>query len=95
MGDLDVFPAELRARRDDTTIDLSLRDVKILALLHQNRGKALSRNEIFDRCWGEDYFPESRSLDQHISQLRKRVEVDPRKPTIIRTVHGVGYRYEE
>ena len=52
-------------------------------------------NTIFNQCWGEDYFPNSRSLDQHVSQLRKRIEADPKVPKIIRTVHGVGYRYEE
>jgi DNA-binding response OmpR family regulator len=94
MGDLEVRPAELRAFRDGRAIDLSLRDVRILELLHRNRGKALERNAIFNACWGEDYFPESRTLDQHISQLRKRIEIDPKRPRIILTVHGVGYRFD-
>ena len=94
MGDLEVFPAELRARRDGRTIELSLRDVKILRLLFLHRGQVLDRNTIFNRCWGEDYFPNSRTLDQHISQLRKRIEVDPKSPVLIRTVHGAGYRFE-
>jgi DNA-binding response OmpR family regulator len=41
-----------------------------------------------------DYMPNSRSLDQHVSQLRKLIERNPKKPAIIRTVHNVGYRYE-
>jgi DNA-binding response OmpR family regulator len=94
MGDLTVFPAELRARRGQDLIELSLRDVKLLELLHSHRGRVLDRNTIFNHCWGEDYFPNSRTLDQHISQLRKRIEADPKSPTIIRTVHGAGYRYE-
>jgi len=94
VGDLEVSPAELRCRRGEEVIDLSLRDVKLLLLLYRNRGKALSRNAIFDYCWGEDYFPESRTLDQHVSQLRKRIEVDPKNPKIIKTVRGVGYRYD-
>ncbi len=95
LDDLTVYPAELRARRGDTTIDLSLRDVAILKLLHDRRGEVVSRDVFFDLCWGMDYVPNSRTLDQHISQLRKRIERDPRNPVIIRTVHGVGYRYEE
>lgn len=94
MDDLEVFPAELRALRGEQVIELSLRDVRILELLHRNSGRVQDRNSIFNHCWGEDYFPNSRSLDQHISQLRKRIEVDPKSPRIIRTVHGAGYRYE-
>ncbi|MCP4169674.1 MAG: response regulator transcription factor [Fuerstiella sp.] len=94
MGDLTVLPGELRAKRGDNVIDLSPRDAKILQLLYDNPGKALDRNVIFNYAWGEDYFPNSRTLDQHVSQLRKRVEVDPKEPSLIRTVHGVGYRYD-
>ena len=94
IGDLEVFPAELRARRGAQVIDLSLRDIKILQLLLSKKGKALDRNTIFNHCWGIDYFPSSRTLDQHISQLRKRIESDPRNPRIIRTVHGLGYRHD-
>ncbi len=94
IADLTVFPTQLRAKRDETTIELSLRDVKILQLLSTRRGEALDRNVIFNYAWGEDHFPNSRSLDQHISQLRKRIERNPKEPQIINTVHGVGYRYE-
>ena len=94
LQDLQVFPAELRARRGDTVVDLSLRDVKILGLLHRRKGEVVDRNTFFDECWGIDYMPNSRTLDQHISQLRKRIEHDPKNPSIIRTVHGVGYRYD-
>lgn len=94
MDDLEVFPAKLRATRDGQTIELSLRDVQILELLHRNAGRVLDRNTIFNHSWGEDYFPNSRTLDQHISQLRKRIEVDPKSPRIVRTVHGAGYRYD-
>jgi DNA-binding response OmpR family regulator len=94
LGDLEVLPAELRARRGDQVIELSLRDVQILELFHLNPGTALSRRLIFDRCWGQNYIPGSRTLDQHISQLRKRIELDPADPRIIQTVRGVGYRYD-
>lgn len=94
MGDLHVVPAELRAYRDGREVQLSVRDVKVLQLLHERRGKVVDRNTLADEVWGVDYFPESRALDQHISQLRKRIEADPANPRIIRTVHGAGYRFE-
>ena len=94
LADIEVFPAELRARRGGQVIELSLRDVKLLELFARNQGKVVDRNTLFNVGWGIHYLPNSRTLDQHISQLRKRIELDPRNPAIIRTVHGVGYRYE-
>ena len=94
LGDLEVLPAELRARRGNETFELSLRDVKILELLHRNSGKVVDRDALMDHCWGMNYLPSSRTVDQHISQLRKRIERDPPNPEIILTVHGVGYRYD-
>lgn len=94
FGDLVLFPKELRARRGEVSIDLSLRDVRILQLLHANAGKIVDRDALFNHCWGQDYLPSSRTLDQHISKLRKRIERDPQNPEIVRTVHGVGYRYD-
>ncbi|MEK6250110.1 MAG: response regulator transcription factor [Planctomycetales bacterium] len=94
FGDLQVNSAELRASRGEQQIELSLRDMKILELFHQHQGQVLDRNTIFNHGWGEDYYPNSRTLDQHISQLRKRIEVDPKSPRLIQTVHGAGYRYE-
>ena len=95
MGDLTVIPTELRARRGDSLIDLSLRDIKILKLLYNRTGKVVDRNMIFKQAWGYDRIPNSRSLDQHISQLRKRIEIDPQNPVIIKTVHGLGYRFDK
>jgi DNA-binding response OmpR family regulator len=94
MDDLRIVPAELRAYRGTTDLQLSPRDLKVLRLLHEKRGKVVDRNQLADEVWGIDYFPESRALDQHISQLRKRIEKDPANPRIIRTVHGAGYRFE-
>jgi DNA-binding response OmpR family regulator len=94
MRGLQILPKELRCRRGETVIDLSLREVKILALLYRNSGQVVSRDTLMNFAWQQNYFPSSRTLDQHISQLRKRIEADPKCPTIITTVHGVGYRYD-
>jgi len=95
IGDLELFPSQLRARRGQTQMDLSLRDVKILLFLLHHKGQVVDRDSLFNHCWGRDYFPNSRSLDQQISKLRKLIERDPKAPVIIGTVHGVGYRYDE
>jgi DNA-binding response OmpR family regulator len=95
MCDLEVIPPKLRARRGNREIELSLREVRILDCLERNRGRVVDRNTLLDECWGIDYLPNSRTLDQHIAQLRKKIENDPRDPRIIKTVHGAGYRFEE
>ena len=94
MADIIVFPLELRAERAGEEIDLSPRDVSILQLLHERAGEAVSRDAFFDRCWSLDYYPESRTLDQHIARLRKKIENGVNQPTLIETVRGAGYRYK-
>lgn len=94
LGAVEVLPDELRMRRDGETFDLSLREVQLLACFAENPGRVLDRDFLFGRCWGIDHYPNSRTLDQHISKLRKKVERDPRTPTVIVTVHGAGYRYD-
>lgn len=91
---LDIDPSELKARRDGQEIDLSLREVKILKLFHDYKGKVVDRDTLLDHCWGEHVMPESRTVDQHIAALRKKIEADPKNPEIIKTVHNAGYRYE-
>ena len=94
MADIRVVPVELRAYRAEVEIPLGPRDLKILCLLHERRGKVVERDKLVEQVWGVDFFPESRAVDQQISQLRKRIELDPSKPQIIRTVHGAGYRFD-
>ena len=94
MDDLQIKPSELRALRDQQMIELSLRDLKILRLLFEQRGKVVDRDALFNHCWGRDYYANSRTLDQHISKLRKVIERDAKAPRIITTVHGIGYRFD-
>lgn len=91
LGPLRVFPAELRAQREDESMDLTPREVSILKLLHERAGQVLSRDTLLDVCWGLEYMPESRTLDQHIAKLRKKIERE--SEDIIETVRGVGYRW--
>lgn len=92
MGPLRVFPAELRAMREGSaSVDLTPREVSILQLLRERAGQAVSRDVLLDVCWGLDYMPESRTLDQHIAKLRRKIEHGDEE--IIETVRGVGYRW--
>ena len=92
LGPVRVFPAELRAQISADSIDLTPREVSILKLLHERAGQVVSRDTLLDVCWGLQYMPESRTLDQHIAKLRKKIE--PGDGTeVIETVRGVGYRW--
>ena len=93
FGDLIVEPSELRAKRENEQIELTLRELSILELFARNAGKVLDRDLILDHAWGKGYIPNSRTLDQTISTLRKKIERDPKTPQLIQTVHGAGYRF--
>jgi len=88
-----VHPKRLTAIRDGTEIELTVREVKVIALLSSRRGEVVTRDELLNVCWGLEYFPESRTLDQHILNLRKKIEADPSRPALIETVRGAGYRF--
>jgi len=94
MGDLELERAAMRAWRGAQAIDLTARDVQILVALLERKGEAVSRNELYDLAWGRNYMPNSRALDQYVSALRRKIELDPNNPVIVKTVHGVGYRYD-
>ena len=94
FGDLTVFPNELCAMRGEARIELSLREMKIIECFHQHCNRVVTRDMLFNAAWGYEHMPNSRTLDQHISKLRKSIEPNPDDPVLIRTVHGAGYRYQ-
>ncbi|HSK03222.1 MAG TPA: response regulator transcription factor [Kofleriaceae bacterium] len=95
IGGIAVVPAELRATLPDGAIvELSLREVSLLSTFAAHPGVVLDRDVLFAACWGGGKYPNSRTLDQHIAKLRKKIEHDRKAPAVIRTVRGVGYRYD-
>lgn len=94
FGPWRIIPAELRAQKENIRIDLLPRELSMLRLLASKSGKVVSRGDFFRECWDLENQPLSRTLDQHIALLRKKIEEKPAAPTLIRTVQGVGYRYE-
>ena len=73
---------------------LTSREMKLLEIFHTRPNEVLSRNDLLNAAWGIDYFGTTRTLDQHIAQLRKKIEPDPASPEFLLTVHGVGYRFQ-
>lgn len=95
FGDLTVYPSQFCACRGEQKIELSLREIKILHCLYSNKNQVVTRDMLFNQAWGYEHIPNSRTLDQHISKLRRLIEQDNNNPVLIKTVHGLGYRYQE
>src|SRR6202167_1350632 len=88
---------DIDARRcyvDDKEIKLRKKEFALLRLLLENPGRVLTREVLIDRVWGSDYVGDTKTLDVHIKRLRTLIEDDPKNPTGITTVRGVGYRFE-
>jgi DNA-binding response OmpR family regulator len=73
---------------------LTPRLTEILKLLMERRGEAIDRNELFRKVWETDYVGDTRTLDVHISWLRKKIEKDTNNPQLLKTIRGMGYRLD-
>ena len=94
FGEFEVNPKTYKINKEKASIDISERELKLICHFHVHPGEVLSRDNILNAIWGIDYLGTTRTLDQHIAQLRKKIEMDPSNPMLITTIHGVGYRYE-
>ncbi|HET6450176.1 MAG TPA: response regulator transcription factor [Spirochaetia bacterium] len=93
FGEVTVDPRTMRGARAGRPFDVSRRELALLQLFVAREGQALDRFTIMDEVWGVRYEGTTRTLDQHVAGLRKKVEADPAHPRHITTVHGVGYRF--
>ena len=75
-------------------LDFSPREFSLLQLLMENQNRALSRDQMLESIWGEDWYGDTRTVDVHVRWLRQKIEVDSANPKIIVTVRGVGYRFD-
>lgn len=80
--------------RDGEQLTLRHKEFELLTLLMSRAGEVVTRAEIFDRVWGTDWLGDTRTLDVHIRWLREKLEEEPGRPVLIKTVRGVGYRFE-
>ena len=93
LGDLTIYPKQLRALRKDLAIDLTDRDVKLLWHFASHPCEVITKQELYDAAWGREFIPNSRALEQHIITLRKKLDPEKKLPPVIETVHGQGYRF--
>lgn len=92
-----AFVLNLRKRilsKDGSTVDLTQVEFQIMEYFLSNPGTVLSRTQILNRIWGEDYYGEEKIVDVNIRRLRMKIEDEPSRPTHIVTVWGLGYKWE-
>ncbi|MBF0225384.1 MAG: response regulator transcription factor [Desulfobacterales bacterium] len=95
LGEAEINPREYKIKLKNKEFDISSKELKILSLFYSNPNDVLTRDKLLNEVWGINYFGTTRTLDQHIAQLRKKIEIDPANPQIILTVHGIGYKYKK
>ena len=94
FGDV-VIDIEARSvRRGGKLVDMTATEFDVLMCMVDERGRALTREEIFKKVWGENHHGTPRTIDNFMQQLRAKLEVDPQDPKLFQTVRGVGYRFD-
>ena len=76
------------------TIELTALEFRLLAAFLRHRGKAISRDRLLSEVWGTEVYLTDRVVDNHIANLRKKIEPDPAHPRYLVSVRGVGYRFD-
>ncbi|MCJ7580554.1 MAG: response regulator transcription factor [Candidatus Aminicenantes bacterium] len=92
IGDIYLDFKKYEASRGESSLSLSPKEFGILRYLAARVGNVVSRDELLDEVWGYEQFPTTRTVDNHIAQLRSKIEKDPGNPKHLITVHGIGYR---
>ena len=92
IGPAKIDPKTFQIRRAGRTDDLTARELKLLQLFHSRPGEVFSRDKLLNEVWGYNYFGTTRTLDQVIVQLRKKLGDNRGEPRHLVTIHGVGYK---
>lgn len=92
VGYLRIDPKNYTATCRGESVSLSHKEFEIIKLFWDHRGQTVSREQLLNKVWGYSEFPTTRTVDNFILKLRKKVEEDPAHPRHILTVHGIGYK---
>jgi two-component system alkaline phosphatase synthesis response regulator PhoP len=94
FGEVEVDFLRGELRRDGVAVELTPIEFKLLSLFIRSRGRVLSRDRLLAGAWGPDTFASDRIVDNHIANLRKKIEPDPGNPRFLRNLRGLGYRFD-
>ncbi len=92
IGPATIDPKTFQLKRGRTTEELTAKELKLLQFFHAHAGEVLSRDKLLNEAWGYNYYGTTRTLDQVIVQLRKKLGDSGGEPTRLLTIHGVGYK---
>jgi DNA-binding response OmpR family regulator len=92
IGSATVDPKTFQLKRGRTTEELTAKELKLLQVFHTHAGEVLSRDKLLNEAWGYNYYGTTRTLDQVIVQLRKKLGDHGGEPVHLLTIHGVGYK---
>jgi DNA-binding response OmpR family regulator len=93
FGDVEINPKTLSGRKGKKEFAVTQREVDLLQYFLAHEGEVADRLTLLDEIWGLSYGGTTRTLDQHIAKLRRKIENDPTQPRFILTVHTVGYKF--
>lgn len=93
FDDVTLDFARLEAMKGNKKIDLSLKEFEILKYFIKQEGQIVTRNDLLDNVWGYENFPTTRTVDNYILMLRKRIETNPSRPKHLLTYHSAGYKF--
>jgi two-component system phosphate regulon response regulator PhoB len=94
VGDLEIDIASMTVRVRGNTVLTTVREFRLLEYLAMHRGRVFTRDQLLDAVWKEGSFVTPRSIDVFVRRLREKIEPDPRHPRYLKTLRGIGYRFE-
>lgn len=95
IGDLTLDQRECKLYKGNEEIDLTYTEYKMLKLFMTEPGRVFTKSQIFELVWEDEYLFTDNTVVVYISKLRDKIEKDPRNPQMIKTVRGLGYRFEK
>jgi DNA-binding response OmpR family regulator len=94
LGELEIDASSMTVRVGGQTVFTTVREFRLLEYLACHRGRVFTRDQLLDAVWKETAFVTPRSVDVYIRRLREKIERDPRHPRLLKTLRGIGYRFE-
>jgi DNA-binding response OmpR family regulator len=92
-GDVTINLSAMEVHRGGQLVALTPKEFKTLAYLLKNARRVISRDELLNEVWGHGFYPSTRTVDNHILRLRKKLEPEPAQHKHFRTVRGMGYKF--